>query len=174
MKSIILFILSSLALTSFSCSSMPQSKTNNKKEKSDEITLDFSVGAATMVYKTKEEYLNKIPITLSEDKRKIVSYPHPKDIYYNGNLALPVKLEKGYLLDNRGIGKNTAFINMTYEEYAKLASPPKLAELERLILEKDPIAELCDCGNRNQFKNEIDELNNLIATNQLSKCKKIK
>jgi hypothetical protein len=174
MKHIAVIILTMLFFTSFSCSTMPKSKTKEEKGKTKEITLDFSAGAPTIIYKTKEEYNNKVPITLSEDKRKIVGYPHPKDIYQNGKLAIPTKLNNGYLLDNRGVGKNTAFLNITYEEYAKLTSAPKLTEMERMILEKDPIIELCDCGNRNQFKNEIDEINSLIATNQLGKCKKIK
>jgi hypothetical protein len=174
MKLIIASSVILLAFVSFSCSSMPKSNTNAEKKEPKEITLDFSAGPRTVLYKTKEEYYDKIPVTLSDDKRTIIAYPHPKDIYYKGELALPIRLEKGYLLDNRGIVKNTAFINMTYEAYAKLASAPKLADLEKLILHKDPIIEMCDCGNRYQFKNEIDELNYLITTNQLIKCKKIK
>ena len=71
-------------------------------------TMDFS-GPPTTLYKTKADYNNKVPVTLSEDKTKIVSYPSPKDVFYNGNFAYPTPLAQGYLLDNRGIGKNVAY-----------------------------------------------------------------
>jgi hypothetical protein len=138
MKYYISTIAVALILHSFSCSTMPKSKVNTENKKPKEVVLDFSTGAPTIIYKSKEAYNNKVPVTLSEDKKKIVSYPHPKDIYYNGKLGTPTSLSKGYLLDNRGVGKNTALLNITYEEYSKLNSAPKLAELERMIREQFP------------------------------------
>lgn len=163
-----------LALLFFSCSTAPKSNTPTNKEKSEEISLDFSQGEPTIVYKTKKDYFDKVPIILSEDKKKIVGYPHPKDIFYKGGLAIPIKLSNGYLLDNRGIRENTAFLNINYEEYSKLTSAPKLDEMEKMIIDKDPISEICNCGNRDQFENKVDELNNLIESNKLNKCKRIK
>lgn len=174
MKPIFVCILALLFFASFSCSTMQKNKRTEEKNKVQETILDFSAGAPTMVYKTKKEYDDKVAITLSDDKKKIIGYPHPKDVLSNGKLATPTKLSNGYLLDNRGLSKNVAFLKVTYEDYSKLSSAPQIVEMEQMIIDKDPLTELCDCGNRNQFKNEIDELNTLITTNQLNKCKKIK
>lgn len=137
-------------------------------------TMDFS-GPPTTVYKTKRNYNNKVPVTLSDDKTKIVAYPSPKDVFYNGNLAYPTQLAQGYLLDNRGIGKNVAFLNITYEEYSNLIETPDVASMYSNIIDKDPLVQMCNCGNRLQYTtNVVAKLNQLINDNKLSVCKKIK
>lgn len=136
-------------------------------------TMDFS-GPPTTVYKTKSDYNNKVPVTLSEDKTRIVSYPSPKDVFYNGNLAYPTPLAQGYLLDNRGIGKNIAFLNMTYEEYSNLSEVPSLQNMYNMIIDKDPLVQMCNCGNRLKYANVVSDMNRLINDNKLSKCQKIK
>jgi hypothetical protein len=99
------------------------------------------------VYKTKSNYTNLVPIGLSEDKARIASYPGTGDVYYSGKLAYPTELNQGYLLDHRGIGKNTAFLNITYERYSQLERTPSLTELFNLILDNDPFLEIYDCTN---------------------------
>lgn len=135
-------------------------------------TLDFSI-PSTLVYKTKNDYFNNVPVILSEDKTMIVSYPAPSDVYYNGKLAYPKRLDDNYLLDNRGINQNIAFLKLTYDEYSKLSKAPSIKEMYEMIIDKDPISELCNCGNRQQFKNEVSEINELVKNNLL-KCQKIK
>lgn len=158
-----------------SCSSFK----DNKKEKTekiaeDEISIDFSAGPSTYVYKTSQDYTNNVPVILSEDKSTIIAYPHPKDVYYKGELAYPTVLEDGYLLDNRGISEGVAFLSLTYEEYAKLQQAPSLNELMGLVIDKDPLLELYYCGNRNHFKNEQEALNKLIEGKMLlKKCKPV-
>jgi len=174
MKIIVSILPIYMILISFSCSTAPKKNTTVVQEKPKEIELDFSESQPTIVYKTKADYNNNVPVVLSEDKRRIISYPHPKDVYYNGELSVPIELSKGYLLDNRGIRENTVFLKMSYEEYANLSGPPKIADMEKMIIDKDPFSEICNCGNRAQFENEVDELNKLIETNQLGKCKRIK
>ena len=73
--------------------------------------------APVIVYKTRANFYNMVPVTLNQDKDRIVSYPAPSDLYFEGELALPGKLKKGYLLDRRGINVNTVFTSFTYEEY---------------------------------------------------------
>jgi ABC-type Fe3+-hydroxamate transport system substrate-binding protein len=133
--------------------------------------LDFS-GPPTFVYKTKADYSQNVPVTLSDDKTQIVSYPSPQDIYTNGQLATPTPLSNGYLLDNRGIGANVAFLKMTYTEYSKLKEAPLLKTMYSQIIDKDPLTELCNCGNRLQYANSA-AIDNLIK-GQLKKCKRIK
>ena len=136
---------------------------------------DFAPGPHALVYKTKRDYNNQVPILLSDDKKVIVSYPHPSDLKTGGKLALPTLLEKNYLLDNRGIGKNIAFLKLTFEEYSKLPSAPSIDELYELIIDQDPLLELCDCGNRLKFTDVVGELNSVIDGGILrSKCHVIK
>ena len=138
---------------------------------------DFSnkTSPPTLVYKTKADYNNLVPVLLSDDKTEIISYPHPSDIKLGNALALPNLLKNGYLLDNRGIGLNVAFLKITYEEYAKLENAPTLKELYDLIIDKDPLTELCNCGNRKAFKDKISDLNKIIKAKKLkSICRQIK
>ena len=135
--------------------------------------IDYT-GPPTIIYKTTKDFSKNIPVTLSVDKTKIVSYPAPGDIYFKGKLAYPTELTKGYLLDNRGISINTAFIKYTYEEYSKLKEVPDLKTLYSLILDKDPIVEMYNCGNRYRFKDEAQELNAIITQQKLNGFKKLK
>ena len=153
-------------------SNKPVSTTSQSVNTQESQTLDFSV-LSTLVYKTKNDYFNNVPVILSEDKTMIVSYPAPSDVYYNGKLAYPKRLDDNYLLDNRGINQNVAFLKLTYDEYSKLSKAPSIKEMYEMIIDKDPISELCNCGNRQQFKNEVSEINELVKNN-LVKCQKLK
>lgn len=135
----------------------------------------YAPGPQTIVYKTKKDYSKFVTVVLSEDKKTIVSYPDPTDVRNaNGSLRLPTRLIQGYLLDNRGITKDVAFVKLTYSEYSKLSKPPSISELMKLILDNDPITEMYNCGLRSKFRNAKSELNSIIASGQISKCKKIK
>ncbi|MDP3442356.1 MAG: hypothetical protein Q8T08_05795 [Ignavibacteria bacterium] len=132
-----------------------------------EISSDFRALKPLLVYKTKANYNNLVPVILSADKTEIISYPHPDDIKTGNKYSIPVILHNGYLLDQRGIGKNVAFLNMTYEEYAKLKVVPTIKELYNLIVDKDPLIELCNCGTKYAFSDPINQLNELIDSNKL-------
>ena len=80
-------------------------------------------------------------------------------------------MKNGYFLDNRGINNNVAFLNITYKEYYKLQDAPSIDKLFSMILDKAPLIEIYNCGNRNTFKNEISDLNKLIENNGLKNCK---
>lgn len=122
--------------------------------------------APTIVYKTKKDYRDKVPVTLSNDKTEIVAYPDPIDIYYNGELAYPTELADGYLLDNRGINKNVAFTDYTYEEYANLEKVPTKRELMQHIIDANPLIEIIDLGARSKYlDNEIEAINTIIKNN---------
>jgi hypothetical protein len=134
-----------------------------------------SPGPHVIVYKTSKNFLSQVPVMLSDDKTEIISYPHPIDIKTRDGYAYPTKLSQGYLLDNRGIGINVAFLRYTYEEYSKLQSVPLLSELYDLIVDKDPIIEMCDCGNKKNYKDIEAEINEIIAKGELyKKCQKLK
>ena len=130
--------------------------------------------APCIIYKTKSDFAQYVPVMLSEDKTKIASYPDIRDVYYKGQLAYPSQLSDGFLLDNRGIGPNVAFLSVTYEKYSVLSKTPTMDELMNLIQDKDPLTEMYQCGNRSQYADPVKELNDLITGGNLSKCKKIR
>ena len=130
---------------------------------------------AAIIYKMKHDYSQNVPVILSEDKQTIASYPHPRDMYTNGKLAMPTALTKGYWLDNRGINERVAFLKYTYEEYASLSEAPAIQELKENIIDDDPIKEMWNCGPRHRYQDIINDLNELIKSKQLKeKCTKIK
>jgi hypothetical protein len=146
------------------------------EKKSQQFTADTQkvIGPRIIIYKTRADYFLNVPVGLSADKKTISSYPASTDIYTNGKLAVPTKLENGFLLDNRGISPDVAFINLTYEQYAALPSTPALNELQDMIIDRDPITNMYDCGKRNSFQNISEDINKLILKNDFSKFKKLK
>ena len=132
------------------------------------------IGEQAIVYKTKKDYSNNVPVKMNEEKTKIVAYPSPKDLFYKDKLAYPIPLKNGYLLDNRGVGKNSVFIEMSYEAYSKLDQAPLLNDMMKMIVDKDPFLEIYSLGTRSRFKDEIKEINEIIERGTLKKFKRIK
>lgn len=127
-----------------------------------------------IIYRTRADYSRNVPVGLSEDKTKIVSYPDIRDVYYNGSLSVPTVLVKGFLLDNRGIGPNVAFLKYTYAEYTRLSSTPSVTDLMSQIIDKDPLLAMYQCKQRSQYIDIEKELNELITSGKLNTCKKLK
>lgn len=128
-----------------------------------------------LVYRTREDMSDLVPVLLSPDGKSIASYPHPNDLHGPKGYPKPTVLHRGYLLDNRGINVNVAFLNMTYPAYAALAEPPPVDKLMGMVKYKDPLLELCDCGKRTRFTDVEKELNDLIDSGELKKnCKTLK
>jgi len=117
----------------------------------------------TVIYKTNGDYYYNVPINLSADKEKIVSYPAPTDIKIGGELALPTKLAKEYLLDNRGIVVNSVFTKYTYSEYATLTHSPSLDDLKQSVIDKNPFSEIWI----SKEYLSVEEINKLINTKSL-------
>src|SRR4029078_1289771 len=138
-----------------------------KQTASIDFTPDFAKGPPTLVYKTQKDYHDLVPVWVSDDKSRIVAYPGIKDIRTSNGFPLPTSLNDGYLLDNRGINKNAAFLKLTYEEYSKLDSLPGITEMYKWIKHKDPLITLCDCGSRQAFTEIKSQLNALIDGNTL-------
>ena len=157
MKRIALFTLISMM---FSCNA---SRVN--QESSEAL-------APVIVYKTIANYDHLVPVTLNEAKDKIVSYPAPSDLYYKGELARPVKLKQGFLLDRRGLNANSVFTSFSYEAYSKLESPPSLQELYESIMEKEPFESMYDCGPEGNSGNLEKRLNTEIRKG-MRNCKSL-
>lgn len=92
-----------------------------------------------VVYKTNGDFIHNVPVTLSADRKEIVSYPAPSDITEN---SLPVVLDNGYLLDRRGVNGNSAFLKFTYKEYSELKQAPSIKELKEMIIGGAEVIEL--------------------------------
>ena len=140
--------------------------TSRKSTNNETISLNSVVKAmpSVIIYKTKKDYSQHVPVGLSKDKMKIVSYPAISDVKVGGEYPYPTRLEDGYLLDNRGIAENVAFLSYTYEEYAALPATPSVSILMEKIIDKDPLIEIHRCGNRSQYNDLIKELNELIRS----------
>jgi hypothetical protein len=161
-----LFFLLILFIVCNSCGNM---------NKSQIFQPQFTPGPKILVYKTKKDYGNFVPVLLSADKTEIISYPHPNDLKVGNGFPFPTALNNHYLLDNRGINENVAFLKLTYEEYSELKSIPTLQELFDNILDNDPLTELCDCGNKSALSDPVKQLNLIISNDKLREiCKTIK
>lgn len=106
-----------------------------------------------VIYQTRADYDNCVPVQLSSDKKQIVSYPSRGDIGTPGNFATPIKLEGGYLHDRRGVGPNTAFLSLSYDEYAALPQDPSSETLMSYIIDDDPLIFLALC-DRSELPDE--------------------
>ena len=157
----------------FSCShkGTPQGSDSASGDKKGVASVP---SAPCIIYKTRADYSGNVPVMLSPDKSRIVSYPDKKDIYYKGKLAYPTALKDGYLLDNRGIGPDAAFLKLTYEAYRDLDKTPSSDELLKLILDNDPVTEMYQCGYRSQYTDPEKELNEIITSGKLGNCKRLK
>jgi hypothetical protein len=166
-----LFCLSTLILLSgmiVSCCNVKNAEIMNSNQKV------LVPGPKVIIYQTKDDYSKLVPVSLSEDRKSIDSYPDIKDVYFNGNLAYPTPLHKDYWLDNRGISANVAFLNMTYEEYSKLPKTPTPEELMKMVSYAEPIVSMYSCGSRSSYNDIIKELNSKIDAADFSTCVKIK
>ena len=128
-----------------------------------------------LIYKTKRDYRNLVPVVLSPDKKQVESYPAPADLPTGSATVLPVLLHKGYLLDKIGIGTNTAYTQYTYAAYRNLKELPPPSILVKKLKDKNPLTELYDCGPRNSSNGTVKQLNMIIDSGQLStKCRRIR
>ena len=115
-----------------------------------------------VIYKMRKDYSRYVPVTLSADRKKIVAYPAITDVKIGEQFTYPTRLQDGWWLDNRGISRYVAFLTYTYEEYAALPATPAPSELMEHILDSDPLTDMRFMGNRYQYKELVDELNEKI------------
>jgi len=165
----VLFLVITLTLSGILCSCSSSKKNQSQSEKTEGKQGTVGIpGPPVIVYKTKNDYYDHVPVTLSNDKSKIVSFPAPGDIKKNGQYTLPTVLSDGYLLDNRGISKNTAFLRFTYDDYYTMDNIPTADRLMNYIVDDDPFIEMYDCGKKSDFDNPEKQLNKKIESGELS------
>ena len=164
MKKIWLTTITALFMALSTGCKSSENRSKNNEASITSISMRFAPGPKAIVYKTVKNYAKFVPVTLDETRTRIISYPAPTDIYYEGKLAVPTQLNNGYWLDNRGIGPNAAFTDYTYEEYSKLKEAPSLEILEKRIIDRNPITEYWNCGLRASYTDEVSQLNEVIKS----------
>jgi hypothetical protein len=128
----------------------------------------FRPGPQIILYKTRADYSNLVAVTLNEDGTSISSYPAPQDFKDMQNQGKPVKLENGYLWDQRGIGPKTAFLTITVDEYSKLTKVHSIEKMLGMIKDAKPFTEMWDCGVKTSKTTEA-ALNSFIINGMLPK-----
>ncbi len=138
------------------------------------VTGNALPGPELIVYKTQKDYYRNVPVIMTADGKALESYPGIRDIYFQGQLAYPTRLEQGYLIDNRGINIRVAFLKITYEEYAQMKATPSSGELLGMIEDRDPLIEMYSGGLRSRWANPVEEINALIKSGSLDRLTRLK
>lgn len=79
-----------------------------------------------VVYRMSGDCADLVPITLSEDGKRVVSYPAPGDLSAD---CMPVDLGGGWWLDRRGVSPSSVFTDYTYIEYESMKHAPAVEDL---------------------------------------------
>lgn len=141
-KVIILAAIMSGIIVATGCQSSKENANNNTQPQETALERPIDNSAMMMppviVYKTSADYSNLVPVNMDDSKTTIVSYPDPVDVKAHKR---PTLLENGYLLDNFGIGRNVAYMDYTYEEYAALDKVPEMETLLQHIIDRNPLTE---------------------------------
>ncbi|MFH1212164.1 MAG: hypothetical protein V1659_04540 [Candidatus Woesearchaeota archaeon] len=156
MKKIMIVLLVVLALIVSGCS---------LKEKCEGCggTLTYSI------YKTRENYSNNVFVRVSQDKTRVTGYPDIRDS------CGPKLMNDGYYAG--GWGENTAFVNITCEEYKQLDKTPGPTELYSKIIDFDPFLEIYECPIKTSGPSQRDRdyWNEHIKNGTLGEvCKRVK
>ena len=124
-----------------------------------------------IIYKTRKDYSQNVPVQMNKEKTKITGFPAPSDIQIKGELQTPIQLDKEFLYDRRGVSLNTVFLKITYKEYSKLKKAPSVDEMMNMIIDKNPMVELYYCPELK--KNSDAEILNELIKEGFPECKKI-
>jgi hypothetical protein len=94
------------------------------------------------IFNEKLDYMNYVFVCLNDQKNEIIGYPTYEGIvkwdssYYH--------FYKGYYLVSQGritCDTNTAYLNITLDEYKSMDDTISIDYMEKKIIEKDPFAE---------------------------------
>ncbi len=170
MKIRLLFTFAAAGLLLISCSS---SRHNHNHDTMENSTSAGMASAPVIIYKTRTDYSDHVPVTMDVKKAHIVSFPAQSDLKRDGGFSYPTRLANGWLLDNRGITPNSVFLRFTYDDYYNMDHIPTAQSLMNYITDKDPFTRMYKCGRRNDYQNIEDELNAKIRNGKLDKCERL-
>lgn len=125
-------------------------------------------GPRILVYQSKEQVQELVPVVLNDSGTAIVSYPAPGDVSEQNR---PTRLRQGYWLDNRGVAGNVAYLDFTWKAYSALKEVDA-AMLMAHIKFRNPFTVRCDCGYRDPAVDAEKAMNRLILDKKIkSTCK---
>lgn len=153
MRPVFFFIGAGILIAIASCSK------NAHREGGGDICL--STGPI-IVYKTKKDYSNNVPVQLTADKKSLISYPG------RGDIRKPVLLANGYY---SGVSGN-AYLSITLDEYADTNNKYPSDELMKYVIDADPFTEwynVCPCAY--VVGRDTTSLNRIIRHDSLGKCR---
>lgn len=132
---------------------------NSNVDFSPQINTPIGMPRA-VIYRTNGDYNLNVPVTLNSSGTQILSYPAPHDVKGQE----PTVVGDGWLLDHRGISKNSAFLDYTYDEYQKLTDVDP-TELMRHIIKGAAVTQLEVLPmTTSQAISNPDEVKKIIAT----------
>jgi hypothetical protein len=114
-----------------------------------------------VVYKTRNDYSNNISVQLAGDKKTITAYPGT----FDAPSQKPVALANGYYLQKM-VGN--AFTSVTFDQYLDTNNHYTVADLASHVIDTDPFTEVYNCCILT--RPDTGYLDNLIRSNQLTKC----
>jgi len=161
----IIFILLLLNIMIYQSCSSPKTAT--------ETGRSLISSPPAIVYKTREDYFDKVPVTLSEDRQQIISFPAQSDLLVDGKFSYPTLLLDGYLLDNRGINQKTAFLRFSYEDYYNMDNIPNAQRLINYIIDDQPFIEFYEVGRKSDFQDLESQINQMISNKKLQTFKNL-
>lgn len=128
------------ALSTVACSQRTTDGGNTIVKAETILTGSSHARPSAIVYRTSRDYSRNVAVTLDATRTRIASYPDPADVR-NGS-ATPLNLGNGYWLDRRGIGPSTAFLDITYDEYAALTKAPSPDSLISHVIDSAPFTDM--------------------------------
>lgn len=135
--------------------------------------ITLSDTASLIMYKTKADYSSYVPVRLSADGKQIIAFPAPQDVKKGEHYRYPLQLKEGYWLDQQGVGPHTAFLDITYPEYAALTTAPTPTQLMQRILVKQPFTEMYACGKASDYEDIESVLNEMIVKGKLDQFRSL-
>ena len=107
----------------------------------DSVENSAAMIPKAVIYKTNGDYSKNVSVTLNGARNKVLSYPDPIDV--SPDWSVPTAIADGWLLDRRGgIGTTTAFLDVTYAEYAKLPKAMSTAEILQHVIKTARVTEV--------------------------------
>lgn len=92
------------------------------------------------VYKTKADYSNNVCVQMNAEKTEIYATKGSKGKW-------PVSLIDGYQVDKESLGINTAYLSITFDEFAQNGNSISIDSMKKIILDKNPFLEYYECDN---------------------------
>lgn len=138
MKPVILTALA-LALATQACSAQQPVAVKRDMQPTGSTPVVASTLPKAIIYKMNGDWAMQVPVTLSADRKSIVSFPDPSDL---SSSSMPVSVGDDFWLDRRGVNRNTGFLCYTYEQYAALPSAPAPADLMQMLIPGAAVTEI--------------------------------